>query len=687
MQMLGEWAHLDVIAAVAALQPIQVAAALTHLERAGMICDAAPARLTELGILRSPLTALSHAAREAMHARAAAELARRGATKPEICRHLLRAPGQGRAANVAILRASAGEETIAGQSATASELLQRALREPPPAQERPGVLLELAASLIAEGRHEQALRAAAQAREDADRLALEAEGGSGPGAGGAQAADAQAADAQAGGAQAADAQAERADGAYELQAAAEIAAFRARIGLGEIEPPLTRLLAEIGRFEPRHPDLALRMECALLSVAAIDARILHAGLRRYRERAVDESLPTAATYLLAAGQVLAMGGGTSAAEAVQLVRRGLRLHPEEMDEQDVVIRTVWLLFRADARDEAARVIARARERRPGGVSAPALDALEGLIRTRFGPVRGAVEPLADAFALARARRSTLASSAALAFLAIALLEADQAGALERLLAENDPGTRPGNAFAAVLQVVRGRLRLQAGQPGEALEDLLSVEERKQELGLVNPAGFHHIEPAVEALITLGEQTRASRLAQVNLQRAESWGAPITVALARGALARCMPPERGAEQMASALRTLDGVPASVAKAQLMLDCGRILIAAGRDMEARERLHEALDGAARLSAERLRRESHQALRSLGARPRRAHSHGVQSLTGAGRQVADLAAAGLANREIAERLHLSVRTVENHLRHVYGKLQSDRSGLARSLGREPG
>ena len=46
--------------------------------------------------------------------------------------------------------------------------------------------------------------------------------------------------------------------------------------------------------------------------------------------------------------------------------------------------------------------------------------------------------------------------------------------------------------------------------------------------------------------------------------------------------------------------------------------------------------------------------------------------------------LAAAGIASKDIAERLHLSVRTVNNHLQHAYTKLGvSGRTGLAQALG----
>ena len=50
-------------------------------------------------------------------------------------------------------------------------------------------------------------------------------------------------------------------------------------------------------------------------------------------------------------------------------------------------------------------------------------------------------------------------------------------------------------------------------------------------------------------------------------------------------------------------------------------------------------------------------------------------VQELTPREREIALLAASGLTSRQIAERLVVSVRTVDNHLQHAYRKL-----GIAR-------
>ncbi len=70
--------------------------------------------------------------------------------------------------------------------------------------------------------------------------------------------------------------------------------------------------------------------------------------------------------------------------------------------------------------------------------------------------------------------------------------------------------------------------------------------------------------------------------------------------------------------------------------------------------------------------------------GARPRRRLLTGPGALTPAERRAADLAVAGLLNREIADDLFLTVATVEYHLRNAYRKLGIESRGeLSTVLG----
>ena len=75
----------------------------------------------------------------------------------------------------------------------------------------------------------------------------------------------------------------------------------------------------------------------------------------------------------------------------------------------------------------------------------------------------------------------------------------------------------------------------------------------------------------------------------------------------------------------------------------------------------------------------------LYAAGGRPKRSSLSGPDSLTPSERRVAELAADGQGNREIAQTLFVTPRTVEFHLTSVYRKLGiSSRAGLAESLRR---
>jgi DNA-binding NarL/FixJ family response regulator len=71
------------------------------------------------------------------------------------------------------------------------------------------------------------------------------------------------------------------------------------------------------------------------------------------------------------------------------------------------------------------------------------------------------------------------------------------------------------------------------------------------------------------------------------------------------------------------------------------------------------------------------------ATGARPRRPVLSGADSLTPRERKVAKLAAEGRSNREIAQELFVTERTVETHVRHALQKLEvSSRRGIGKAL-----
>jgi DNA-binding CsgD family transcriptional regulator len=94
--------------------------------------------------------------------------------------------------------------------------------------------------------------------------------------------------------------------------------------------------------------------------------------------------------------------------------------------------------------------------------------------------------------------------------------------------------------------------------------------------------------------------------------------------------------------------------------------------------------ALDLAAGCGARALAARAREELVSVGARPRRERLSGVEALTASERRVAQMAAAGMTNREIAQALFVTIKTVTLHLTRVYEKLDvAGRAQLSRALG----
>jgi DNA-binding CsgD family transcriptional regulator len=97
-----------------------------------------------------------------------------------------------------------------------------------------------------------------------------------------------------------------------------------------------------------------------------------------------------------------------------------------------------------------------------------------------------------------------------------------------------------------------------------------------------------------------------------------------------------------------------------------------------------LREALQLADRIGAVPVAEAARHELRATGARPRRAAFTGVDALTPAERRVAQLAAQGLTNPQIAQDLFVTTKTVQTHLAHAYRKLDiSSRRQLPSTLG----
>ncbi|QOC91318.1 helix-turn-helix transcriptional regulator [Micromonospora craniellae] len=145
--------------------------------------------------------------------------------------------------------------------------------------------------------------------------------------------------------------------------------------------------------------------------------------------------------------------------------------------------------------------------------------------------------------------------------------------------------------------------------------------------------------------------------------------------------------KGAERVAllqEAVAILEGVSARLHHARALVDYGAALRRNGERTAAQEPLRQALHHASRCGAQSLTSRATDELLAAGARPRRVTLSGPEALTAQELRVAQLAARGATNRDIAQQLFVTRRTVEIHLTSAYRKLNiTSRQHLAAALG----
>jgi DNA-binding CsgD family transcriptional regulator len=230
---------------------------------------------------------------------------------------------------------------------------------------------------------------------------------------------------------------------------------------------------------------------------------------------------------------------------------------------------------------------------------------------------------------------------------------------------------PTILFSAVLLASRGRLRLAELRPADALTDLIATGELLDRLRCPTPSVAPWRSDAALAHLMLGAHAEARELAAEEVALAEAFNAPRTLGVALRAAGLVEGGKRGIELLRRAVRVLEGSAARLEYARAMTDLGAALRRAGSRSESRDVLRPALDLAHRCGALALSERARAELVAAGGRPRRLVLSGVDSLTPSERRVGQLAAGGLSNRDIAQHLFITTRTVEGHLTHVYEKL----------------
>ena len=643
--VLGDGAELRHAAALAELDLSAAAAAADALAAAEILAPGEPLAFLH-PLLRSTVYAEVPAVeRGLLHARAARVLAE-DLPVDRVAPHLLAAPASGDPWVVETLRAAARRARAAASPEPAASYLVRALEEPAPRGDRAAILVELGEAEAAAGadgalsRLEEALPLMDDAGERAETLLRLG---------------------------------------WMLHKSGRIldAAEAFQRGLAETKPG-----------DP----LAAQLEVGYLGVAWYDSRLADDVLDRRRAllAAPGETSPRAERGLLAQQLLQMLSAGRSHDEVRSLAHRLLAgealVEEEGADSLNVWIAVGALSWSDDFEPaEAAIEAALADTARRGDYLTGAL-ALYTRAWPRFWSGRIA-EALADAQAAVSAWRGTWAMylPGAMYWLARAHVERDELDEAEAALDLPDAEVRwAGTTMYAAWRAARGRVALARGRAEEALaEQLASGLLLRDTLHLRNPAIGEWRSEAALAAARLGDDAQARELVGEELELAREFGAPRPIGVALRAAGLVAGGAEGAERLREAVAVLETSPAKLELARALVDLGAVLRRGGSRADAREPLRRGLELAERFGALRLERQAREELAATGAHLGHRSFTGRDALTPSEARVADMAAAGMSNREIAQSLFVTVNAVKWHLRNVYRKLDiATRDELAGAL-----
>jgi DNA-binding CsgD family transcriptional regulator len=240
-----------------------------------------------------------------------------------------------------------------------------------------------------------------------------------------------------------------------------------------------------------------------------------------------------------------------------------------------------------------------------------------------------------------------------------------------------------------LLIARAELALTRGEAAGAIPLLRSAREQLEgRLGVRNSAWFDWLAALARGLAQAGERDEAIAAAEDNLERVRRWGASRAISEGLRARGLAAGGEAGIPWLEQAVAAAAEAPSGpLAHARALVDLGTAQRATGKRRVALDSLRLGLDAASRCGARGLAARAREELVIAGARPRREQLSGVDSLTPGERRVAEMAAAGMTNRQIAEALFVTVKAVEYHLRNTYRKLDiRGRPELASALGQVP-
>jgi DNA-binding CsgD family transcriptional regulator len=638
-------------ARLAGLEELEAADAADRLATAGILEPGRPLTFVHPLVRDGVYSELSSAERAQGHRRAAELLAEQPGADARVAEHLLASEPAGDRWVVERLVAAARAAGKQGALESEAVFLRRALAEPPPPGDRPALLLDLGMAEASAGLADwpEHLQQAVDAAPD-----------------------------PAAAAEAALVLAHALSGAQRYAEAVEV---------------LDRAAATLGA--PRS-ELGLQLEAAAVIAEFNDpATMPPVSPRRVilRERAADD--PAAPAELLAAAAFISVLENEPAEGAAELASRALQAGDSAPRGSpgrqwvssigwfsEIAFTLLWSERYAQLRPLLDGSIAQARAAGDSTRLAMGL-AVRSWLALRRGELSSAEADARTALAAIELPAPPMFRVLNGASLLQALIERGELDEAEQALAPLDSEAESGSLVSPPLRFARGRLRVAQGRVAEGLDDILAVGALLTRSLVISPGALPWRSEAAFAYLALGDHEAAERLANEELELAQAFGAPRALGEALRAAGVVAGGDRGASLLREAIEAFERAGARLERTRALADLGAMLRRRNRRTEARELLREALDAAHRAGARPLAEYAETELRATGARPRRVVLTGLDSLTASERRIAELAGEGLTNREIAQTLFVTARTVEGHLTSVFRKLQvSSRDELRAAL-----
>lgn len=612
------------------------------LARAEVLRHDRPLRFVHPLVRQAVYDSLSPSQRGAAHRRAAGLLAEMGAPLDRVAAQLVLAPPAGDRGAVESLRAAAHGSLAAGAADSALSYLRRALEEPPPADLRAEILIELARAGGLAGSQDTVdhLREALPLLEDHGRR---------------------------------------------IEVRRQLA--RGLFWRSQEEAAVAEIEAALEDVPAAESPLGRTLQADYLSAALRMPELHESALAQLTDIEPDDADDAGALSLMALKSYAAMVRGDEREEAVSLAERALAKGvPAEEAPSWSLWGAVSTLLQADRHDAALSVVdqAMAEARRRGAVYMfSGASMVRASIRLTAG---GLADAEADARVSVEALPNRVAMIMPLSFgvLAEVLIERELLEEAESVLREaSADGELPESLTFTPVLTARAMLRLARGEAGAAAADAAACGRAFDAVGFRNPAAARWRSLAALALIADGDTWEARRLASEELELARRWGTARAIGRSLRVLGLASGGKAGLSLLEESVAVLHDSPALLERARSQFELGAALRRAGKRVDARDSLRAGAELAQRCGAARLAAKAHEELLAAGAKPRSTALSGVDSLTPSERRVAAMAAEGMGNREIAQALFVTQRTVEMHLSNAFRKLDlSSRTQLVDAL-----